>query len=352
MPMTSNSRQIESTAAAWIARRDGARWNETDQRALSTWLDEATAHRVAYLRLNAAWEQAQRLQALGAGTPPGQVPLRDAWHSSPFFAPEVLEAATVMVQSPRSKLRLVGWVAAGLLLMVGSAAWWTWVPSGRAYETAVGGMADVPMTDGSNVTLSSDSALRIDFTLQERRVELRHGEAYFEVAKDANRPFIVRAGTTQVTAVGTKFSVRRDGEAVRVVVTEGKVRVERDSRAALRPPVTLVTAGDIALGSETGLLVKPVPLPQAEEILSWRSGYVVFHDTPLSEAVQEFNRYNIQKIVIEDPKIAELRIGGNFRATNVDGFVRLLESGLPIRATRDEKGEGAQVTLRGADAIR
>jgi transmembrane sensor len=167
-------------------------------------------------------------------------------------------------------------------------------------------------------------------------VELKHGEAFFEVSKDPTRPFIVRAGDKRVVAVGTKFSVRRDGDDIEVIVTEGKVRVEdgpaaQSSRANGSAEVFL-TPGSIARASEAGVLVQRKTLPEAEEQLSWRTGVLMFRNQSLQEAIVEFNRYNARKIVIQDPAVASLKIEGNFRATNVEAFVRLLESGFSVRA--------------------
>jgi transmembrane sensor len=93
-----------------------------------------------------------------------------------------------------------------------------------------------------------------------------------------------------------------------------------------------LTPGSIARAGEAGVLVQRKTLPEAEEQLSWRAGVLMFRNQSLAEAAAEFNRYNLQKIVIRDPAVAALKIEGNFRATNVEAFVRLLESGFPVRA--------------------
>jgi transmembrane sensor len=214
-------------------------------------------------------------------------------------------------------------------------------PNGERYATPVGGLASVPMADGSKVTLNTDSQIRIALTDTERRVELGHGEAFFEVSKDPKRPFVVRAGDKRVIAVGTKFSVRRDGDDVEIVVTEGKVRVEDGAMgegSRVGSADVFLTPGSIARADEAGVLVQRKTLPEAEEQLSWRTGWLMFRDQELADAIAEFNRYNVSKIVIQDPAIASLRIEGNFRATNVEAFVRLLESGFPVRAeVRDDQ---------------
>jgi transmembrane sensor len=135
--------------------------------------------------------------------------------------------------------------------------------------------------------------------------------------------------------VGTQFSVRRDGADIAVIVTQGKVRVETEDG---RPTTAgeALPAGTIAHTSDAGILLQKKQIAEAEESLSWREGVLVFHETTLSAAAAEFNRYNTRRIVIDDPKLAALRVAGNFRSNNVDAFVRLLERGYPLRAELHE----------------
>jgi transmembrane sensor len=155
------------------------------------------------------------------------------------------------------------------------------------------------------------------------------------VAKDTARPFAVRAGEHRVVAVGTRFSVRRDGDDVRVVVTEGTVRLESDPVDGRSQPVSLLPAGSIALANRNGVLVRNGAVADAERQVDWRRGYVVFLDTPLATAAAEFNRYNTRPIVLADSAAAQLRIGGSFRWSNTDVFVNLLEQALPVQAERE-----------------
>ena len=166
---------------------------------------------------------------------------------------------------------------------------------------------------------------------RERVVEIERGEAFFEVAHDPNRPFIVKAGDRRVIAVGTQFSVRRVGADLRVVVSEGTVRYE--SSATDSPAPTLLPAGSMARARGDAIQVQQRPVTEAERSLTWRNGLLTFRNTPLAEAVAEFNRYNVRQIVIEDPAIAGLEVGGVFRSRNVEPFVHLLEHGFAVQAT-------------------
>lgn len=342
--MTS-SREIEHIAASWLARRDGEHWNERDQRLLDAWLDASTAHRVAFLRLDAAWQQSGRLQALGAGWRAGGVPPRGSWAAPragvpalaqpprPAATPRARQAARQRRSGPHARLLAV---AASLLVVTALALGWHryGAVEQASYHTAIGELRDVPLADGSVATLSSDSRIRVIWSRRERHVDLEQGEAFFSVAKDRARPFVVSADARRVIAVGTRFAVRRDAADLRVVVTQGLVRLESDSRpGGPHQATTLLPAGSIATASDGGVVVHSGTVQQAQEYLSWRDGFVNFHDTPLATAVAEFNRYNQRKIVIADAHVGAMRVGGHFRWSNVDAFVRLLTRGFPIKAS-------------------
>lgn len=313
--------QVEQAAAEWIARRDTGSWSEADAAALQSWLAGSPSRRAAYYRLNAAWHEAGRLRALHTA---------GLSRDESDVAVDHMDRAVSGTQHRRWALAL----AAGLLLAIAGAllVFDDQIFHPNRYTTVIGGLQAVPMPDGSRITLNTDSQLRISLTENERRIDLDRGEAFFEVAKDPNRPFVVRAGNRRIIAVGTQFSVRREGDDVRVIVTEGTVRLEP---AAASTTPALLPAGTIARAEADNVLVQQQPIPEIEQRLTWRSGILTFRDTPLADAVAEFNRYNTRKIVIEDPAIAALQVGGIFRSTNLDPFVHLLEQGFPIHATPD-----------------
>jgi transmembrane sensor len=218
------------------------------------------------------------------------------------------------------------------------------------------------LDDGSVIELNAGAKVDVHFTLEERRVELVSGEALFSVAKNPNRPFIVSAGLLSVRAIGTAFSVARSQGAVSVLVTEGKVRLDEPDglprpvgasgafrelsnlvagqRAELSTP-TLPVQTAIAV-AKTALLIKEVTPIEIERALSWQGIRLEFIDMRLNDVVSEFNRYNARKLVIADAETASIVVGGNFRADNVDTFVRLLCSGFGVKA----EPRGNQIILR------
>lgn len=387
--------KTDQAAAEWLAKRDSNTWSEADQRAFDAWLAASTVNQVAYLRIERGWEEALRLKALGAGHRTDRPPPPGQWNLSPFFdsrtvagsidstalspsaddepqqlpqgsdlpsmssaPPGALAAEATDSESPStsvsgdldirvprkrsSGLRRIAWAASLILgLSLGLYALNTNHFQGNTFSTQVGGVELVPLSDGSRVTLNTDSQIHLELSPAERKVELKHGEAFFEVAKDPKRPFVVSVGQKRVIAVGTKFSVLREANDMRVVVTEGKVRVE-SAAGDPQGSAEFVSAGMVARATDDGVLVQAKPLPEAQEHLSWLKGILTFRETTLGDAVAEFNRYNTRKIVIQDAAVAGLRVAGSFRSTNVDAFVRLLEQGYPIQAEQ----EGGEIVLK------
>ena len=201
------------------------------------------------------------------------------------------------------------------------------------------------LEDGSIVELNAGAKVEVNFNPEERRVQLVCGEAHFSVAKNAKRPFIVSANKFAVRAVGTAFSVSVDQEAVSVLVTDGKVRLDEsetetqaDHPAVVLRELSQLIAGQRAVISiaSRALTDPPAALPalqvcdvtpaEIDRALSWKGLRLEFVDMPLGDVIAEFNRYNGKQLVITDAKTAHVVVGGNFRADNVDSFVRLLDT--------------------------
>src|SRR5262245_26861786 len=154
MRMTTDSyKKIDEVAGEWLAQRDSGHWTDEDQGRFEHWLNESPLHRVAYLRIEHIWERSERLKALGAGVPFGVIPRPNGWNLSPFFKQQE-RAGT----RPRPWVRAV---AAGIVLTAVLGAAFHFWPSGASYRTPVGGLASVPVSDGSKVTLNTDSEIRV-----------------------------------------------------------------------------------------------------------------------------------------------------------------------------------------------
>lgn len=336
-----NREATEQAAGEFIARRDIGPWTEADAGALDHWLAQSPSHRVAYYRLNAAWTEAGRARALGAGRTDPEV-------SGDVVSDDVPEECTCStIVRPVANQRRVGWLVAAacfLVAVVGSSAWHWLADQSNIYSTPIGATEVVPLADGSRITLNTNSRARVFLGQHERRVELMRGEIFVEVTHDPVRPFFVQAGARRVVAVGTQFSVRFDQDDLRVIVTEGTVKLESEGTPGIKgfesldpsspnPTELMLPAGTVARAGHDAVLVQERPLSEVTQSLSWRAGLLTFRGTRLADAVAEFNRYNSRKIVIDDPRIASSLVGGIFRATNVEPFVHLLEEGFPIQVT-------------------
>ena len=338
MSPNGKAEDIEAAAAAWFERREWSDWDAAGEAALEAWLAESTAHRVAFVRLEAAWERAERLKALGAGVPLGRVPARGSFGFVPEnsaiqqveASPTALEGAHGKGWSGRLKWAIgVPSLAAVLTLVV----WYQSVARWQTYGTQVGTIAPVALADGSRITLDSNTRIQVALDTDQRLVRLNQGEALFDVAKDPTRPMVVEVADKRVTAVGTEFSVRRDLDEITVLVKEGRVRIEGDRRHVGGQATELEAGGEASThGNE--IAIERIGLNEVERALSWREGYLEFQETPLPRVVAEFNRYRLQRIEIDDPRLNSIRIGGRFRCTDANAFLALLQQGFPVVVTR------------------
>jgi len=196
------------------------------------------------------------------------------------------------------------------------------------YETRIGDHASVRLPDGSKVDLNTNTQLFAAVTERARTVTLERGEAYFEVAHDPKRPFVVLAGQRRIVDLATKFSVRRDGEQVQVAVREGSVRVERVAADSQVTPV-IVNRDNLVIAKAADTVIVPKSATEISAQLAWRRGSLIFDGQTLSSAAEEFNRYNHKQLHVS-PEAGRLRIGGSFDADNVDAFARLMAAGFDL----------------------
>jgi transmembrane sensor len=188
------------------------------------------------------------------------------------------------------------------------------------------------------VQLNTDSELAVRLRSRERDLILVRGEATFEVAPDKSRPFIVVAGSTAVRAVGTVFNVQKADGTVEVLVTKGVVAVGPPrGMAADRFEPALVDAGQIAIAASSQVRVQSLDQEEIARRLAWHQGMLLFNGQSLADVAAEFNRYNERKLVVADPAVGRIRIGGYFRATDLDSFVRVLEERFGIVAVRESE---------------
>lgn len=330
-----SSQALAEQASLWLARRDrGLTPSEQDD--YMQWIVADPRHAEAMMQHAAAFERMMHLYEW------------QPWHTTEGN-PDLF--------APRRRVRWWPWAASVVLAAaaaVGLSFIYSWhAPAAPAVTSYLQVNERLALPDGSRVELKDGSRIVVQYSDRERRVKLTGGEAQFSVWQDARRPFIVEAGGIEVRAVGTVFNVRLADRAVEVLVTEGRVKVNREPPAATSGGS--VAEVMLAAGEQTAVplavdavqaapVVVPATSEQISQSLAWQTPRLQFWETPLAEAVAEFNRLNRFQIVIGDAELGRRLIGGTFRPDNVEGFVRLLETTLDVRS--DRRGDHETVLRR------
>ena len=337
------ARQIEDQAAEWMVLHDRG-FTPAQQDAFLQWLAADAAHREALRRYQALWTEFDLLAQ---------------WRPEHSAQPN----PDLLARTPRRGMRHGHWgalslVAAGVALLV------AWFPQSRFTADSPTSMEasayrQQVLPDGSTVDFNAGAHVVVQFSPNERRVVLVQGEAQFSVAKHPTRPFVVRAGGMDVRAVGTAFNVKLAGGQVEVLVTEGTVQVAAQmppsdpGRAANRLGTGLVLA-ELTAGHRTIIpFARPatppevvaVPPAEIEQLLDWKPRLFDFDATPLSEVVAAFNQRNTVQLRLADPALQALPVVASIRSDNLDGFVRLLEATMSVRA--EQRGAN-EIVLRRA----
>ena len=314
--MLDNADAIDHAASEWVARIDRG-LEEDETIALERWLGTDKRCRGALARAQAVWRNLDRAQV--------------------FRIAEEARRAPPMVKSRRLT---VGAYSAALLAVIACVG--LWVSHTRNHlSTTVGEIRQVPLNDGSRVTLNTGSRIDVEYEAQVRIVRLESGEALFEVAKDPKRPFVVQAGNMRVRAVGTAFLVRRrSDDDVDVTVTTGTVDVWYETR---RPE----SAVRLKAGTATSLTGQTIAPPQdltplqIERATDWKSGVVDLGGRTLGEAAAEINRYNRRPVVITDARLAAQTLVGNVSTADPVAFAEAAAAMFDARV----RNEGDRIIL-------
>ena len=261
----------------------------------------------------------------------------------------MLAAVERRVQHRRRLRRRTVAAAASLALVALVGVTW-WRTGSRAPASALAASATLTqptrqlLADGSQIALNGDARVRVEFSPALRRVTIVRGEAHFEVAHDTARPFVVVAGEVSVRAVGTAFSVRLAPRDVNILVTDGRVAVDRatvDPVAAPVQPLAFVSKGAAVAVAPADLVpnapapvVVEVSAPELADRLAWRVPRLEFNDTPLREAVTLFNRHGNVRLSLGSPALGDLRVSGVVRADNTPALLQLLRADYGVEAQR------------------
>jgi transmembrane sensor len=312
-------------AAYWHGLYEAGELDATLRERFDAWLAAHPDHRAAYASVENTWAGmanagaderilAMRQDALAA---PRTALFRRA--KAPAMAASIVAAAMVV----------------GVLIQRSTLS-----PRAGEFATQVGERSSITLADGTTVVLNTSSRMQVAFDQQIRRVHLLAGQAWFKVAKNQPRPFVVEAGGERVTAHGTAFDVRiEDHDRVQVTLVEGRVSVEM--LKGVPEQGGGVTHEDLLPGDQL-IVAAAAPVSKSRVDLakatSWREGQIIFDDDTLAVAVAEVNRYSAKQIILADPRLASLRMSGVFLAGHSESFLETIVGNFPIKVTADAEG--------------
>lgn len=316
---------VEDQARAWLLRLAE---EPQAQAECDAWRALDPAHDEAFREAAAVWDLAASLETA----------VDPAWR----------DEAEAVAATPASRLRdwalrgagraILPFAAAASLVAVIAVPRWL-EPAPQVVGTAVAQTRMLALADGSRVTVGARSRVEASITGDERRVVLDDGQAFFEVAHDPARPFVVLAGNAEITVTGTKFDVHRVGDDVRVSVLEGRVELRRRPLIGLLRPAA--PARVLVAGQSSDLDDGESFAPQQRATVTpgeWRSGRLYYSEAPLGEIVADMQRYSAVPIRVSDDRTAALRVTTSFRSNDVDGFVANVRSALPVESRREPDG--------------
>ena len=299
-----SAEQIVSEAAQWLALLNDEKVSAADRQAFEEWCEADPRHRVAFERMGALWGSLDELPA-----EPARLALNQAFiPCKPGYAVrggQVLGLLGVLV---------LGWASVEQLPL--------WMADQR---TGVGERSQVVLADGSRVQLNSNSALDVKFDGQQRVIELLKGEMWVEVAKDAQRPFVVRTDQGTATALGTRFLVQRavDGSTV-VTVIESTVAAKGNHSEAVK-----VMAGQRAILKQGH--AQPAQAVGSGDPAAWTRGLLTVDDRPLSEVLQTLASYRHGVVRFDPQALQGMRVSGVFKLDDSDAALATLADNLPIK---------------------
>ena len=324
-----NKELLHEQAAAWIARMDEDTMNAEDIAELKQWVNQSEAHKKILLHSARVWDRMDVMAGLSellslddipAKRKPLAVPVMAAIAASLFCLGILVyyyyggDLQPEFQQSPVAVER----------------------QAPVFHETVVGETDVVSLDDGSIVKLNTATRIQVDISETRRNVTLLEGEAYFEVARNEDTPFVVNAGKTVIQALGTAFSVYKLADQIEVTVTEGLVQVKHDSEAGQissewRLEPVLLRAGQLLqVNRPGGQEIQEIETAEVARRLLWQQKMLAFDGNTLQQVIDEFSRYTSFNLIISDAETASIRVGGYFRSDDIAGLLTSLEENFAI----------------------
>ena len=316
--------QIVDEAARWFVMMREPDVMQDDRTAFADWMRASPAHVGAYLEVARLWSDAARIDSDISAMPEVDQP------TNVTQLTVHREASPRPQRSTKSYRVLLAACIAGVCILAGGIAWYA--NSAPTYVTHIGEQRVITLEDGSTVKVNSRSRVEVRLSAHTREISLIEGQALFEVAHDPSRPFVVRSGDVAVRAIGTQFDVNRRQSGTVVTVIEGRVSV-----APIQPKsAVFVSGGEQVRVERSGKVEAPIQV-NTSSATSWLQQELRFDDQPLSDVIEEFNRYSRTPLVLSDPSLGNVRINAVFHTTNSDSLLRFVSRLPGVSVERSEK---------------
>ncbi|WIO74578.1 FecR family protein [Porticoccaceae bacterium LTM1] len=320
--------RIREEASLWLARLDGEDADSKLHREFEHWLSRDSRHRSVFSELGDVWGEMDIL----------------ALFQPLLTTTSELDSTSIPAQTrpSRANRTWLSFAAAALVVMAIGLLYptsWQQQAEPLVYTTSIGEQRTVELDDGSTIQLNTNSVVEVAYSNDIRQLRLLRGEAYFDVAHNKNRPFVVQAGSGNVEAVGTAFAIQLEQSSVEVAVTEGRVKVtplaaQPSPTPPMEKPLAYADAGQIVTYNKGIESIQTASNDQLERFLSWRTGQLRFQGETLEEAISEFSRYTDIRIILSEPAVRELRVGGVFKTGDINEFLNVLEEGFQVEVKR------------------
>jgi|TARA_R110002012_G_scaffold114559_4_gene261346 transmembrane sensor len=329
--------RVKREASEWIARMERGELTASDKTELNAWLAISPEHEKQLKRLAQLWD---KMSEIGQRSSHQQRTTEKEKKRS-FFGQKFAELSykTAAFAALVLAIPIIFYLQGSLEN----------ASKNDQYFTKIGEQKSIILTDGSELLLNTNSIVEVNYTRKQRNITLFQGEANFDVAPDKSRPFTVKAGTGDVRALGTNFSVRLEGNSVNVLVSHGTVRVRAndniDATHHANNPAhqdknqVIVSAGNNVVFDD--IEVESVEQESDKSIakkLYWRKGFLSFDDEPLSDVVAELSRYTKLNIVIADKSIQAMKVGGFYPIDNLETVFTTLELNLGLNVKKMSGG--------------
>lgn len=321
-----SSAELDTVLALFVRVKCGDTVSEADQHTLAQWKAGNPELMASYQRFECLWDELglytaelsrEQISSYLAGTSTSN-------HRLGFFTKPAFSIAASFI------------LVCAVLLSVNH-----FFDNGEShYQTSRGERMVVGLTDGSNVHLNSLTEIVIRFDKDKRSIDLKRGEALFEVAHDAGRKFLVHTKHGSIQAVGTEFNVNVVSKDIRVTVLEGTVLVRPGDQLDTNANSEIATEGDQLLLDSSGA-IESSTTGDTGKVIAWTRGKLIFSGEPLNQAIEKVNLHSKHNITVKDPRLQDIPLFGVFNMGDTAGFISAIEEAFPVKSI----GISADTTL-------